>query len=240
MSPLRSLLAVGLVLALAVPAAAFTMAAFQGKVVSIADGNTLTVLRDHAQVRVRLHGIDAPERGQPFGTRAKQFASDLAFGKVVTVEPTDRDRYGQIVAEVVLPDGRRLSPELLRAGYAWWYRRYSTDPTLGEIEAEARAARRGLWADAHPIPPWQWRQRKVTRVPRPFSPEEAGMQLVITEEETGGNSPKEDTFLGPKWVRAQRDTAAATRAPRRSGEPVNPPEQFPHTRRGWLVTTPSN
>src|SRR5262245_36012063 len=81
-----------LVLALAAlafvrPAVAFTMAAFEGRVVSVADGDTLTVLRDHTQVRIRLHGIDAPEKGQPYGARAKQLTSELAFGTVVRVEP---------------------------------------------------------------------------------------------------------------------------------------------------------
>ena len=84
---------------------------YAARVVGIADGDTITVLRDRTQVRIRLHGIDAPETGQDFGSRAKQAASELAFGKQVTVRPRDTDRYGRTVAEVILPD-RRL-PELL-------------------------------------------------------------------------------------------------------------------------------
>jgi micrococcal nuclease len=132
-------------------------------VIGVADGDTITVLRDTTQIRVRLHGIDAPERGQPFGTRARQFTSEAAFGKVVRIEPTDRDRYGRIVAEVILPDGRNLNRELVRAGLAWWFRRYARhDAELERLEGEARAARLGLWADPHPVPPWQWRGRRAT------------------------------------------------------------------------------
>jgi micrococcal nuclease len=134
---------------------------FRGKVVGVADGDTITVLRDREPVRVRLNGIDAPEAGQPFGNRAKQFASSLAFGNVVTVRVKDRDRFGRVVADVILPDGRNLNQELVRTGFAWWLRRYApNDSTLAELEAEARAAKRGLWADPKPVPPWEWRATK--------------------------------------------------------------------------------
>lgn len=149
----------------AVLAAFATLAAaapgeFRGTVVGVSDGDTLTVLHDRRPEKVRLHGIDAPEKGQPFGERAKQVTAEAAFGREVTVRSTGHDRYGRLVAEVFLPDGRHLNRELVRAGYAWWYRRYSGDPTLGELEAQARAARRGLWADPHAIPPWEWRARR--------------------------------------------------------------------------------
>src|SRR5262249_61586917 len=102
---------------------AFTIAAFEATVIGIAEGDTLTVLReDQTPVRVRLHGIDAPENGQPFWAQAKAFASDLADGKVVRVEPTDFDRDRHVVAHVILPDGRHLNRELVRAGLAWWMR----------------------------------------------------------------------------------------------------------------------
>src|SRR5439155_2794891 len=151
---------------LVILAPAFTMSAFQGKVVGVADGDTITVLRDDKiTFRIRLLGIDAPEKGQPFGTRAKEYASELVFGKIVTVEPTDKDQYGRVVADVILPDGRSLNREMVRAGLAWWYRRYSNDPELAGLEAEARAARRGLWADPHPVPPWEWRRARGPAVP---------------------------------------------------------------------------
>jgi micrococcal nuclease len=136
-------------------------AEFQGKVVGVADGDTITVLRDRESVRVRLNGIDAPEQGQAFGNRAKQFTSSLAFGKVVTARVKDRDRYGRLVADVILPDGRNLNHELVRTGFAWWFRRYApNDRMLADLEAEAPEARRGLWADPKPVAPWEWRATK--------------------------------------------------------------------------------
>src|SRR5882724_9780826 len=79
-------------------------------------------------------------------------------------EPPDRDRYGGIVADARLPDGRSLNR--VRAGLAWWDRRYSNDPELAGLEAEARAARRGLWADPHPVAPWDWGKKRITAGPR--------------------------------------------------------------------------
>ena len=94
---------------------------YPARVIGISDGDTITVLRDRAQVRIRLHGIDAPETGQDFGSRAKQAASSLAFGKTVTIKVRDTDRYGRTVADVILPDGRLLNHELVREGMAWWF-----------------------------------------------------------------------------------------------------------------------
>ena len=132
---------------------------FSGRVVGISDGDTIRVMHNGRAERVRLWGIDCPESHQPFGTRAKQFTGDLAFGKDVKVLVRDLDRYGRTVGEVVLPGGRSLNRELVRAGLAWWYRQYARgDRELERLEAEARAARRGLWADAHPVPPWEWRR----------------------------------------------------------------------------------
>ena len=133
-----------------------------GKVVSVADGDTITFLVNETQHRIRLHGIDCPEGGQPFGTKAKQFTSELAFGQTVTARVVDTDRYGRLVCRVTLPDGKDLSAELVRAGLAWWYQRYAPDDKeLAKLEIEAREAKRGLWADPKPVPPWEW--RKVRR-----------------------------------------------------------------------------
>ena len=136
---------------------------FTGKVVGISDGDTISVLREGKAVKVRLHGVDTPEKAQAFGTQARQFTGDLAFQQTVTVMIRDTDRYGRLVGEVLLPDGRSLNQELVKAGMAWWYRPYApNDTTLAQLEAEARTAKRGLWADAHPVPPWQWRKAKIS------------------------------------------------------------------------------
>ncbi len=127
----------------------------------MADGDTITVLHSGKGKRIRLHGIDCPEKRQAFGKKAKQFTSGLVFGNTVTVTVMDVDRYGRTVGEVILPGGRVLNHELVRAGLAWWYRRYAPDDgTLAQLEADAKAAKRGLWADAEPVPPWEWRSER--------------------------------------------------------------------------------
>jgi endonuclease YncB( thermonuclease family) len=92
---------------------------FTGKVVGILDGDTIRVLRGGKAVKVRLHGVDTPEKAQAFGTQARKFTSDLAFQRDVTVQIRATDRYGRLVGDVLLPDGRSLNQELVRAGLAW-------------------------------------------------------------------------------------------------------------------------
>ena len=137
---------------------------FTGKVVGVSEGDTISVMRGGRAVKVRLHGIDCPEKKQPFGTKAKWVTSDLAFGREVTVQVKTMDRYGRIVGEVILPDGLSLNKDLVHAGLAWWYHNFApNDQTLKTLEAEARTAKRGLWADKHPTPPWVWRKRRFKR-----------------------------------------------------------------------------
>lgn len=138
-------------------APARSASSFPGRVVRVSDGDTIQVLRDGRAQKVRLHGVDCPERHQAFGQRARQFTAALVFQEDVTVTVVDRDSYGRLVADVTLADGRSLNRELLKAGMAWWYRRYSRDPTLGALERDARSARRGLWVDPNPTPPWKFR-----------------------------------------------------------------------------------
>ncbi len=138
---------------------------FTAKVVGVKDGDSIVVLHNRKEVVVRLHGIDTPEFGQDFGSQAKKQTSDLCFGKMVTVHVKGTDRYDRTLGEVLLPDGRSLNHELVRAGYAWWYRQYSKDETLGELEAEARKGKLGLWSGKDPLAPWEWRERKREKVP---------------------------------------------------------------------------
>lgn len=130
-----------------------------GRVVGVTDGDTIKVLCDRTEVKVRLAEIDAPERGQPFGAKAKVALSDLVFGREVRLDVTDTDRYGRSVARVWV--GRTdANREMIRRGYAWAYRKYLTDTTLLDDEAAAQRARSGLWADAVPTPPWEFRAQK--------------------------------------------------------------------------------
>jgi micrococcal nuclease len=119
---------------------------FNGQVVAISDGDTISVMHEGRPEEIRLYGIDAPELGQSFSNRAKQFVSALCFGKEVTVKLRAMDRYQRAVADVTLPDGRNLSHEIVRAGFAWWFKKYAPgDETLERLEKEARQARYGLW-----------------------------------------------------------------------------------------------
>lgn len=133
-----------------------------GRVVGIADGDTLTLLTaDHVQHRIRLAGIDTPEKRQPWGKRAKQALAAKVFQKNVTVQADKKDRYGRWIGHVFLGQ-RNINAEMVAEGHAWVYRRYSKDPRLLALEADARAAKRGLWAlpEAQRIPPWEWRRTK--------------------------------------------------------------------------------
>lgn len=131
---------------------------FSGKVTAVTDGDTLGVLRDGREVKIRLHGIDAPESSQAFGDVAKRFTSERVFGKSVTVRVIETDRYGRLVGIVTAGQGESLNEALVRSGYAWWYHQYgATERKLAEAEIDARAARRGLWKDANPTPPWAFR-----------------------------------------------------------------------------------
>ena len=138
---------------------------YAAQVIGVSDGDTIKVLHDGVPKRIRLWGIDSPELKQPFSARARQFTGDLAFGQAVKVVVRDVDRYGRQVAEVILPDGRNLNEEVVRAGFAWWFVRYARrDQVFGNLEAEARAARRGLWADAAPAAPWEFRRNGSRRM----------------------------------------------------------------------------
>jgi endonuclease YncB( thermonuclease family) len=133
---------------------------FTGKVVGILDGDTIEVLQnDHAE-RIRLNGIDCPEKGQAYGKNAKQAASELIFGREVTLQTHGFDKYGRTIADVILSDGTNVNQELVKNGWCWWYRKYAPkNVVLEELERRARGGRLGLWADPDPIPPWEWRKR---------------------------------------------------------------------------------
>lgn len=132
------------------------------RVVAIKDGDTIVLLRNGEQVTVRLYGVDTPEKTQDFGQKAKQFTSDLVFNKYVRLIPKNKDRYGRTVGTIILADGRSLNEELVRNGFAWHYKAYSTDKNLANLEADARRYKRGLWQSPDPTPPWDYRKDKRT------------------------------------------------------------------------------
>jgi endonuclease YncB( thermonuclease family) len=132
---------------------------FTARVVGVSDGDTLTVLDSvKVQTKIRLHGIDAPESSQDFGTRAKETLSGKVFGKEIRLVKRDVDRYGRVVADVFVGE-RLINRELVAEGWAWHYVKYAPkDDALAKAEKEARAAKRGLWADAAPVAPWDFRK----------------------------------------------------------------------------------
>lgn len=144
-----------------------------GKVVSIADGDTITILTaEKKQVKIRFNGIDAPERGQPFGTNSKQFVSGLIGEKTVRVVTHGEDRYGRTIGDIYArPETQDGSnPEvhfnfmMVANGYAWHYVRYAPDnKELAEAEKQARELKLGLWADASPVAPWDWRKQEADK-----------------------------------------------------------------------------
>lgn len=136
-----------------------------GRVVGVHDGDTITVLDGgKRQHRIRLAQIDAPERRQAFGERSRQSLADLVFGKEVEVEVLAIDRYGRKVGKV-RAGGMDVNLEQVRRGMAWVYRKYASDPAYFAIEAEARKAKRGLWAQPNPVPPWEFRHGQTKKGP---------------------------------------------------------------------------
>ena len=129
-----------------------------GKVVAVTDGDTITVLVEQRQVKVRLNGIDAPERRQPFGVKSREALAALVHEKDVRVETSGEDRYGRTLGTVFVGECN-VNREMVRNGLAWHYKRYSKDEELAELEVKAREAKIGLWADKDPVPPWEWRKR---------------------------------------------------------------------------------
>jgi endonuclease YncB( thermonuclease family) len=143
-----------------------TFADVTGRVVSVTDGDTIKVLdANDVQYKIRLTGIDAPERKQPFGNASRKHLASLVAGKQVKVESDKSDRYGRVLGKVWV-DGTDANLEQLKAGYAWWYRYYAKQQPLKDrkayekAELNARKERLGLWADPSPINPYVWRKKK--------------------------------------------------------------------------------
>ncbi len=177
-----------LVIAFALPLQAARVR-FGGRVVSVHDGDTISVLVARRAVKVRLEGIDCPELGQPYGRSARLFTSSRVFGRWVAVEQTTVDRYGRRVGRVFV-DGEDLNTAILAAGLAWHYTQYSNDRAMDAAEQAARAAHRGLWSQPNPVPPWVYRrpgskaQNRMTRAPS--APRSTGLPVARTSAPSSG------------------------------------------------------
>ena len=145
-----------LLLVLALAAQAAWGETFSGKVVRVSDGDTLTLLVDRKQIKVRLTEIDAPETHQAFGQRSRQSLAEMCATQPATVRSSGKDRYGRVLGRVECK-GVDANTEQVRRGMAWVYDRYVTDRSLYALQNEARAAHLGLWTDKAPTAPWVWR-----------------------------------------------------------------------------------
>ncbi len=148
-------IAIAAALALAVSFSAW--ADFTGKVVGVADGDSITVLRNREQVKVRLVEIDAPEKGQAFGSRSQQASEALVKGQEVRVVERGKDKYQRALGRISRGD-LDVNAEQVRQGMAWVFRQYAKDATLYTMETDAKEQKRGLWRDPAPIRPWEWRK----------------------------------------------------------------------------------
>lgn len=161
----RGLVVLALILSGAAIAPAWAQQHIEGRVVGVSDGDTITILdAGNRQHRIRLKGIDAPERGQAFGTASRRALAVPVSGRLVRVRIDSTDRFGRLLGVVFL-GGRDVNLEMVRSGMAWHDKRFQRDQSLQErrtyaaAEDEARASRRGLWRDAQPVPPWEFRRQ---------------------------------------------------------------------------------
>lgn len=133
---------------------------FDGKVVGVIDGDTIEVMQSGKAIRIRLNGIDCPESNQPYGSKAKQYVSGLIYNKEVKVKVKELDRYGRTIADIYLADGTWLNKKLVADGFAWHYKHYSSNEELASSEVTARKFKVGLWQDANPTAPWEFRKQR--------------------------------------------------------------------------------
>jgi micrococcal nuclease len=157
----RLLMLAASMLGVLIPSFSAVLAAdFSGLVVSVLDGDIIEVLHNRHAERIRLSGIDCPEKGQPYGHQAKQATSEMVFGKEVLLQTHGRDQSGRVLADVRLPDGTHVNHTLVKNGWCWWYRKYAPRNTeLARLEKDAREAKTGLWVSPNHVPPWEWRKR---------------------------------------------------------------------------------
>ena len=152
----------GLVLAFVATCPALSWADFGARVVTVHEGDRLTIHHEGRSETIYLKGIDCPELKQPYGKQAKHAIAAYVGNREVVVRALKRDRDGRATAEILLQDGRNVGHELLKEGLAWWQRSASNDASLEVLEELARASRKGLWADSNPVPPWKWKAPKKT------------------------------------------------------------------------------
>jgi endonuclease YncB( thermonuclease family) len=152
----------GLVFALVATCPILSWADFAARVITVHEGDRLTIHHDGRKETIYLKDIDCPDLKQPYGKQAKLVTAAFIGNRDVVVRGLKRDKQGRVSAEVLLDDGRNVGHELLKEGLAWWRRSASSDASLEVVEELARASGKGLWADSDPVPPWKWKAPKKT------------------------------------------------------------------------------
>lgn len=165
------------------------LVAFEALCVGIHDGDSLTILKDKKEVKIRLEGIDAPELGQEYGTKSRQYLASLVFKKTVEIVPTTLDRFGRQVAWVKVA-GASVNHSMIQSGNAWQFLKYNKNEDLRKLQSEAVASKRGLWSGFNPMSPWEY--RSLAKKP-------AVNQLVAVA--AAKDAKKEETAKGEKyWI----------------------------------------
>lgn len=157
-----------------------------GKVVAVLDGDTVIVLENNKQTKIRLAEIDCPEKNQPFGNKAKQFTSDKIFSKTVSYKTAGTDKYGRTLAHIYYgTDNMNLNGELVANGLAWHYKQFSKSKELSFLESNARRKKMGIWSEKNPVEPSKWRQTKK----KPFKSKNASIRITVPKKQIP-NRPK--------------------------------------------------
>jgi micrococcal nuclease len=152
----------GLVLVLVAACPSLSWGDFAAKVVTVHEGDRLTIRYAGRSEMIYLKDIDCPELKQPYGKQAKHVTAAFVGNRDIVVRALTRDKQGRTSAEVFLPNGPNVGRELVKEGLAWWRKSDSSDLSLGDLEELARAEHRGLWSEPDPVPPWKWKATKRT------------------------------------------------------------------------------
>ncbi|MBL8891565.1 MAG: thermonuclease family protein [Planctomycetaceae bacterium] len=180
---------------------------FTAKVVGVHDGDTITVLLNNRQYKIRLEGIDAPELGQDYGTKSKQHLSTLVFGKSITGNRKGGDKYGRNLCNVMV-EGTNANRSLVSEGLAWHYKTYSRDKELAAAELDARKAKKNIWSEQGPIAPWEWRKWSSAQRKNFIDSPRAAKPLLANDSEPpvikpNVEKPKPPAATGSYWLNTE-------------------------------------
>ena len=209
-------------------------AEIRGRVVKVADGDTITVLdASNTQHKIRFYGIDAPEKSQAFGQKSKQQLSNYVFGKDVIVKWKFKDKYGRVLGTVFV-GGKDINLQMVRDGYAHHYKRFDNNPVYAAAEADARQMRRGLWSDPNPISPEDYRHRGTSATPADWEKRRPAASEQMETRHPAASS--QATNLPPPSSRAEYRAGNAMPVSSRTAVPVN--DTYSET--GFWLSTNSN